>query len=330
MWKALTQDIGLKIAAVLLAIFVWVNVAERRPVELVVDLPIKYINTPANLTFAARPPEIAKARVRGTGLFARWRLKDIWLSMDLSAAEKGVVTHVLSPGEAVVPTDRDVTVLEIVEPKAIRLDLDQLGSKLLKVKPVLSGDLDPDKIIVTGPTAEPGQVMLSGAREVIAGLSAIPTVPVDVNQLAKRGRISARIDLSGLPPVAADVDAVMVSARIEPRKELGIPYVPLEAMGMLPSRVRFTPGTVDIVISGGASQVDSLDPRQARLAVDAAALPSGQFSLVPKIENGSLRFEVTRSGRRDGYAVEVPAVFEPRLRFDVISVAPEELELVVR
>ena len=326
----LTQDIGLKIVAILLAIFVWVNVAERRPVELVVDLPVKYVNMPANLTFAAKPPAIAKARVRGTGLFARWRLKDIWLSMDLSAADKGVVTHVLSAGEAVVPAERDVSVLEIIEPKAVRLDLDQLGSKRVQVKPVLTGELDPDKIIVTGPAAEPGQAIVSGARQVLAGLSAIPTAPVDVDQLAKRGRISAKIDLSGLPPVASDLEAVTVSARIEPRKELGIPNVPLEAVGVLPSRARFSPGTVDVVISGGASQVDSLDPGQARVAVEVAALPSGQLSLVPKIDGGRLRFEVTRSGRRDGYAVEVPASFRPSLRFDIISVTPEELEVVLR
>jgi YbbR domain-containing protein len=331
MWDFLRRDLGLKITALLLAVFLWVYVAERRPVEIVADLRIAYNNLPSNLTFAARPPVAAKARVRGTGMFARWRLKDVSLAIDLSAAERGVVTHVLSPGEALVPTDRDMQVLEILEPRAVRIDLDALATKELPVMPVLAGTLVAERILVSGPTAYPGRAVITGSRRVLAGLTSIPTVPLDVNQLAKRGRINTKLDLSAMPPLASDVDAVVVSARIESIKELGIPAVPVEAEGGAGMKGRFTPETVDVVISGAASQVDSLDPRDTRLVVDVADLVGGQMTLVPVVREGKLRLAVRQhAGGGENRVMEVGTRLESAFALDIVSVSPEEIGLVLR
>lgn len=332
MWDFLRRDIGLKVAAFLLAVFVWVYVAERRPVEVVVDLRIAYNNLPSNLTFAARPPEAAKARIRGTGLFVRWRLKNVWLAIDLAAAERGVVTHVLSPAEALVPQDRDMQVLEIVSPRSLRIDLDVLATKELPVMPVLAGTLEGAKIMVAGPTAYPARAVITGARRVLAGLVSVPTIPLDVNQLAKRGKITTRLDLTAMPPLASDVDEVVVSARIEQRKELGIPAVPVAMKGGPGVKARFTPETVDVVISGAASQVDSLDPRDTRLVIDVSDLAGGQMVLVGAVRDGKLRFVARQLGGSGGEArdAEVPARLESAFALDAVSVSPEEIGLVLR
>jgi YbbR domain-containing protein len=123
MWKFLTRDAGLKIAALLLALFVWLNIAERRPVEVVSEVPIEYANVPEATTVAPGVPAKVRVRVGGTGVFVRWQLKDVRLVVDLAAAELGVVTHVLSPGEVVVGHGSGLKVLEIVEPKAVKIEL---------------------------------------------------------------------------------------------------------------------------------------------------------------------------------------------------------------
>ncbi|MFZ1948345.1 MAG: hypothetical protein WAW06_12415 [bacterium] len=123
MLRFLTRDAGLKIAALLLALFVWFNVAERRPAEVVAEVPIEYANAPAATEVVSEGPAKARVRVGGTGVFVRWQLKDVKLVIDLSAGDRGVVTHVLSPNEVVVDRDSGLRILEIVEPKAIKVEL---------------------------------------------------------------------------------------------------------------------------------------------------------------------------------------------------------------
>lgn len=329
MWKVLTRDIGLKIAALLLAVFVWINVAERRPVEMVTSIPVWYVNMPAKTTLASRVPDVARVRIVGSGIFMRWRLKDVHVVVDLSAAERGVVTHVLSPAEVVTPPDQGLRVLEVLEPKAIKVELDALASKEVAVRPVLSGALAPDKVLVGLPAAAPERVALSGAERVLAALTSIPTVPVDVGYLARKGRVTAELDFSDLPPVSSDLEDVVVSARIEPRKEIGIPAVALAAGGS-GLRARFAPESVDLVIAGGASLVDSLDPRTIRLVVETAGLAAGQTLLSPVVEGGRLRFRARRAdGSGDGSRT-VAARLDCPFTLEVISVAPDEIGLVLR
>jgi hypothetical protein len=129
MWRFLTRDVGLKIAALLLALFVWFNVAERRPVEVVAEIPIQYANAPAATEVVSQGPSKVRVRVGGTGVFVRWQLKDVRLVIDLSAGDRGIVTHVLSPGEVVIDRDSDLKILEIVEPKAVKVELREAAGR---------------------------------------------------------------------------------------------------------------------------------------------------------------------------------------------------------
>jgi YbbR domain-containing protein len=331
MWEFIKRDIGMKVAALLLAVFLWVNVAERRPVELVTHIPIDYINMPVNITLATKVPTLAKVRVGGSGIFLRWRLKGIHAAVDLSAGEKGVVTHVLSSSEVVVPHDADVRVLEVVEPKAIKMELDALVSREILVRPVMTGVLASDRVVLGPPVVDPARAVVSGAERVLAGVGSIPTAPIDIGQLARKGRVTARLDLSELPPMSSAVEAVTVSARIEPRKDLGIPSVPVEAVGAAGFKAKFTPEHVDVVISGAASQIDSLNPQEAKLVIDVAGLAGGQTVLSALVELGQLRFRAEPAGggsRED--APTVPARLESPFALEVVSLVPDQIGLVLR
>lgn len=330
--RSFTHDVGLKIAALVLALFVWINIAERKPVEVTADLPLKYTNMPAQTTFSSAVPTSVKVRILGRGRFVHWRLKDAHLAIDLSGAERGVVTHVVSPAEAVLPEERGLDVLEVIEPKAIRIELDVLVTRGIPIRPVLQGNLMPDKIMLGAARPDPVKAVIAGSKRVLEELSSVPTAPIDINQLAKRGKVSAKLDLAGLPPLASQVDDVTVSARIEPRKELGIPAVPIEAARDGGVRARFTPEAVDVVISGAASQVDSLDPRDVRLVVDIAGLVGGQAVLNPVVSKGSLHFEARQliGGRRDNECLDLAARLSTPFGLEIVSITPDEVGLVLR
>jgi hypothetical protein len=327
------RNAGMKIAALAFSLFIWFNVAGRREVEVVASLPVRYTNMPSGMTFVDDVPKEAKAVVRGKGRFLKWKLDDVYFGIDLSAADKeGIITHLVSPGEAVIPPDKDVEVLEVVEPKAIRVELDKLVTRKIPVKPVLKGELDEDKVLIGVAKSDPPEVVVAGAEKIVGGLTGVTTEPVDINQLARKDYVEAGIDVSNWAFVESDPERVKISARIDNRKELGIPSVPIEPVAEKTLKVKFTPDAIDIVISGAVSQVDSLDPEDVTLLVDVGNLPRGQIVLTPTIQDKVLYFEgrVVSRESEEIQPFEVRARLDAPYRFDFVSVPPVDIGLVIR
>ncbi len=325
------HDLGLKVAALALAIFLWINVAERREVEIVAEIPLKY-NIASNLTFASEVPTKVKVRIRGKGKFLRWRLGDVYMLVDLTPAGRGIVTNVVSPGAAVIPADKDIKILEVIEPKAIRVELDKLVTVKLPPKPVFKGSIPEDRIMIGKPSTQPKVIVVAGAKQVLDTLSAIPTEPVDLGQLAKKGKIGAKLDFSKYPFVTSDTREVTVLARIEPRKELGIPSVPLVPVARRHIKAKFTPDSLDIFISGAESQIDSLDLQELKLVVNVSKLPKGQLIFRPVVKDGVAYFRVWPAGKdtSEEPSFELPAQLEAPYKLDVIEVSPQEIGFVQR
>ncbi len=327
------RSAGMKIAALAFSLFLWFNIAGRREIEVVVSLPVRYTNMPTDMTFVEGVPGEAKARVRGRGRFLKWQLDDVYFGIDLSAAGEGIVTHVVSPGEAIIPPDKDdVEVLEVIEPKAIRVELDRLTTREIRVEPVMRGELDHDKVLIGTPRSDPAKVVVAGAEKIVGGLKGITTQPVDINQLARHEYAETSVDLSPWAFVQSDPEKVRISARIEDRKELGIPSVPIAPVADKSLRVKFTPEAMDIVISGAASQVDSLNPEDVRLLVDLGDLPRGQIVLTPAVDGNVLHFEgrVVARNQEEIQPFVVRVRLEAPYRFRFVSVTPIDIGLVIR
>jgi hypothetical protein len=325
------HDLGLKIMALLLAVFLWVVVSERREVEMTVDLPIKYTGMPADLIFTAEPPKTARALIEGKGKFLRWRLKGVYLDVNMSAATEGVFAQGIGEGMAEIPAGSGTKVLEVIEPKAVRLELDKRVTREIPVAVRVKGEIPDDKIMIGKIKRAPAEVVVDGGEKIVKSIDSLRTEPVDLGQLAKRDRVKAKIDLTGLPYVTSAVSDVDVSARIEDRKELGIPSVPIEAPVGRGEKALFTPDSLDVTISGAQSQVDSLEPQELRLEVDARDLPKGQLVFTPRVSEGGLYFEVRSTGKpEDEDVFEVRATLLAPYHFDLISVEPSEIGFVKR
>jgi YbbR domain-containing protein len=243
-----------------------------------------------------------------------------------------MVTHVVSSGEAEIPPTSEIEVLEVLEPKAIRVELDKLVTREIPVGIRFDGEVPGDKIIIGRVRSDPAVVAVDGGEKIVGPLDSIRTEPVDRGQLAKKGRVEVRIDLAGLPYVTSGVDKVTIAARAEDKKELGIPSVPIEAPVGRGDKALFTPDSLDVVISGAESQVDSLDPQDLKLVVDARDLPKGQLIFSPRIVDGKLYFEVRTAGQSDEEVqiFEVKGTLEAPYDFDLVSAEPSEIGFVKR
>jgi YbbR domain-containing protein len=327
----LKRDIGLKVVALMLALFLWVNVAERREVVLTVDLPLRYTNMPAEMTFASEVPRMASVEIRGRSKFLRWKLKDVYFAIDLSPAEGGIVTHIISPSEVRLPPEKNLEVLEVLEPKGITVELDKLVTVKLPPRPLLEGELPEGWGMIGKARTEPEEIVISGAEKIVSHLDSVPTFAVDRDDLGKHGQAGTRVDLTGLLHVESDVEEVVVIARVESIKDLGIPSVPIETPARRGMRVQFTPDSLDVVISGAESLVDSLDPADLKIVVDVTDLPDGQLVFSPVVREGGLYFEVRPVGEtEDEQVFEIRASLEAPHDFEMVSALPEEISFVKR
>ena len=230
-----------------------------------------------------------------------------------------------------MPPGKDLEVLEIVEPKGIRVELDKLVTKKLPPRPLLDGKLPEGRVMIGNPKTQPVEIVISGAEKIVSPLDSVPTFAVDRDDLGKRGQAETRVDLSGLLHVESDVEVVIVIARVESVKDLGIPSVPIEAPSRRGMRIQFTPDSLDVVISGAESLVDSLDPQELKLVVDVTDLPDGQLIFRPQVRDGRLFFEVRPVGEaEDEQVFEIKASLEAPHDFGLVSVLPEEISFVKR
>lgn len=324
------RDLGLKIAAVLLAVFLWFNVSEQKEIEAIVEMPLRYINMPSGLTFASEPPSTAKARIKGKGKFLRWRLKDIAAVIDLSPATIGAVTHIVSPGEVMIPKNHQVEVLEIIDPKAVRIDLDRSATKEVPVEINLSGQMPDDRKMIGKPLAIPNTVRLSGPKRLVDELTSLKTEPVELGHLGRKGKVNVFLDLPNRSLLTTNVDEIEVVARIEPRRSLEIPSVPVILISRPGLKSRVSPDSLDITISGGQTQVDSLALERLVLLIDVSSLGKGLFELRSRVESGRLLFDARSMQSGWEKPVVVHAVLDVGFEIDITAVKPERLDLAQR
>ncbi len=328
--EALRRDLGLKIAALLLAIFLWFNVSEQKEIETVAEIPIRFINMPSGLTFASQPPLTAQARVRGKGKFLRWRLRDLAVVIDLSPASLGTVTHLVSPAEVLIPKNRQIEVLEIIEPRAVRIDLDRIAVKEVPVEIKLVGQIPDDKKMIGKPTAIPQTVRLSGPKKLVDGFGSISTLPVDLEQLGKKGRVTVAPDLTNQPLVGCSIDEIEVVARVEQRRSLEVPSVPIMLISRPGLKSKVKPDTLDILISGAQTEIDSLSLEKLVLLLDVSGLGRGIFELKSRVNGGKLVFDAKPLQEDDGEQLIAPARLDVGVEIDILATKPEKLDLVQR
>ncbi len=286
--RAITNNIALKIAAVVLALALWAFAKGEQRGDRLMSVPLVVRNLPEGVTTVERVPETLDVVLSGANkeLVSLTLWGDVYAFVDMTDAHPGRSLRVsLSPANVVLPRNADVLALEVRNPKSLDLDIDRLITRRMKVDPVTEGELAEGFFILGHAICVPDSVTIHGPASVVDFLESIRTESLDIAGRRARVEASRSIVFDGpwsLQSVPRDVRVVV---EVEGTRTITLADVPVtfeHESGFRSARVR--PLTAEIVLSGAEHQVRTLGSGDVTVVVDARGLPKGTHDLIPVVE----------------------------------------------
>jgi YbbR domain-containing protein len=190
----LSNNAGLKVVSLVLAICAWFFVkgitSDWRTIN---GVPLE-VKAKAGLTVLQTSASTVNVTVRGTREDVRQvSVQDLSAVVDLTHDDRrGAITVRLSPLS--VRHSRRVQVTD-VDPADVTVNVDEMIERELPVQPQFGGELPPN-LSVERVITEPETVKVKGPRTLLTGMTAIPTLPIDVT--GRRTSFRERVELTPL------------------------------------------------------------------------------------------------------------------------------------
>ena len=194
----LLENLGLKLAALLLGVLVYLNVYLDRPADMVVSFPIEIDDLADTLALVTGPPSAVVAEVQGTGKqILRLRLTEPTVKLSLEGQGPGHMRRAITTADLPVGGPDSLHVTRLIGPSEIELTLDHRLTRDLPVAVRVLGvpaagwrwegtaRIDPAVVQVTGPHAECARldsvrlasISVAGARDSVRAQLAPATLP---------------------------------------------------------------------------------------------------------------------------------------------------------
>jgi YbbR domain-containing protein len=183
-----------KLASLALAVLLWSAVVGEPELVTVQAVPVLYRNLPHDLLLLSDTPGDVQAELRGpSGRLTRATLSEVFAALDLSRViAPGEQTFTLAATDFTLP--QGVTFLRAV-PSQLRLNFDHMLVKSVPVHVRVKG-MPAAGYRVTGQSADPAELGISGPESRIRTVQAAETDLVDVEGLTQgvERKVNAFVD----------------------------------------------------------------------------------------------------------------------------------------
>ncbi len=194
MRKFFLENLGLKTAAVLLSVVLWLFVTSRGQSEISIDAPVEFKNIPTGLEVVNHGVKVISLNIKGQErLIKNVKPSDIRVYIDLSKSKKGESIYYLTRDDIKLP--HAITVMNI-SPSSIKVITKETITKTVKVRPVIIGD--PEKgYYVKSIEAVPQTVVIEGIRSEVGKVNNIRTEPLDITGVNETLTQDLKLELTG-------------------------------------------------------------------------------------------------------------------------------------
>lgn len=210
----LTANLGYKLLALAIAIFLWGVAHGSSSTERGFDLPITLSGVPDDLVITDQSADAVNVRI----LAAPGTLRSLAEAkpeypLDVSNARPGEAVYEVEP--SVLDLPRGAAVVSR-SPARVELHFEPRGQKSVRIHADLAGEPAPGYEI-TGVSVVPPRIGVAGARSEVLRLTEVTTDTIDVSGLDAPAERDARVVLGGSHIWLADPALVKVRLQIAPK-----------------------------------------------------------------------------------------------------------------
>jgi YbbR domain-containing protein len=203
------HNLGLKLLALCLAVFLWVVVLGEQKVDVNINVPLN-LDLPRHLFLINHPADVLEVRLRGP--------KTLVTSVTPREITVAELPATLGEGENTIPireemfhVPRGIQVVE-VSPRRVRVVLEAAAEREVEISPRVEGN-PPDGFIVRRVTPIPSRVRMVGPMSELHRITRVRTLPINLS--GQTATFSTRVLLEPVGHQVRVQDTVSITVEIE-------------------------------------------------------------------------------------------------------------------
>lgn len=269
--RTVARNWQLKLAALALAILLWVVVSAEQVTTQWIPVPVRVASgDPEHVVTGGPIPREVEVRFAGPG-------RELWelalerplLVLPVDRVQADDQVFVLEPRMVRIPNGLSVTPLD-VRPGSVRVLTQRLVTRDVPVRVRMARRSRDRYVVLDTPRVSPATVRVTGPADRVARLDAVVTEPLEIGSADSAFRLAVPLDGDSLGGVRASARSVEVSARVDRVVERIIPGVAVAR----PAGAVVAPERVDVRVTGPSRQVRALDGAALTVTVRADSLPA--------------------------------------------------------
>lgn len=270
-FRPLLVNWKLKLAAVSLAVFLWVTVTAEQPASRWISIPVEIALREMDYVLVDGPlPANVEVRFVGPGReLLELALNRPALLLPVRDVDPRGQIYLLEPGMVQRPPGINA-VAQDVRPSTVRLVFAPVASREVPVRVRTVVPEGEPLVWRDSARVEPGTVRLTGPSARLREIHAVATEPLRLAAPDSSFRRTVAIDTAGLG-VQAYPDRVEVMGAIDRLVMRSFPALPIAA----PPGLAVLPERADVRLEGSSEQLAPILPEQLRIEVPADSLPAG-------------------------------------------------------
>ena len=288
-----SQRILLPLGPLALAIILWIFVVSENEYTMIMDLPIEARNLSEQKAHKEEVPKIASVRLRGTGrnLFKSYILKKysgFKLVLDLEGISNEyefVLNEYFQkyPQKIVLPSNYNVSFMEVVYPNRIKINLDEYKVKDVPIISNLNISPAPGHTQVGRIILNPPIIQIAGPKEELALINHVQTLYDTIVGISSQ--FSGNIDLiSHGRHIDYSKENIQIKIDVQEISERIIVDIPVKVINKVKGiRVFPSPQSVSLTVIGGANQIAKINSDDILVSVDFKSWSIDQSFYEPNI-----------------------------------------------
>jgi uncharacterized protein (TIGR00159 family) len=206
------------VISVLIMTGVWFGFTRSQDTIIALNVPIEYVNRPANYDILDTSVDEARLQLLGSSaLIKSLGQGQVGVRVDLSKAAEGRNTFTITQDDIVLPPGVS---LNKIQPTAIDVTLDVPATRELPIQADWIGRL-PENVALMDVRVVPETVKVVGGSKTLEKVNTIYTAPLKLDNLSKSGFITSQIVLSppSLKLASSYSERVTVYYRLEEKNQ---------------------------------------------------------------------------------------------------------------